>query len=88
MRFEVFFSTSSVVDDIDIDNSIQVAAVASGAYITSSSEWDPNHSVHGAGIDSIKSRSSSNSWCAASNNKSQWVSVDVVDPKLFTAIET
>ena len=60
MRFEVYFSDKSVdASDVDPNNSLRVAAVGSGAYITASSEWDQNHSVHRVGLDFIKQRQNS-----------------------------
>ena len=89
MRFEVYFSDKSVdASDVDPNNSLRVAAVGSGAYITASSEWDQNHSVHRVGLDFIKQRQNSQSWCAAKNNGAQWVGVDIINPKLITAVET
>ena len=85
MRFEVYYTDSlPAVESGDMS----VAAVASGYPVYASDEWNSAHGIHRARIDYPKPRQGSQSWCAGKNNKSQWAGVDLVEPKLVTAVET
>ena len=65
---------------------LKVAAVASGFPVTSSSEFDASHSVHRCIINTNTHREGATTWCAAFNDTSQWIQVNLITPKLVTSV--
>ena len=90
MRFEVYFNDEirSSECDLDSDNAILVAAVASGYPVSASTEYHSNYGTQRIQLDSNPPRQPSQAWSAAEKKGSQWVGVNVVEPKRFRSIET
>ena len=84
MKFEVYFNDQ--ICDLDLVNTITVAAVASGYPISASTEYDSNHGTQRIPLDSDPPRQSSQSWMAADEDANQWVGVNVIEPKQFRSI--
>ena len=67
---------------------ITVAAVASGYPLSSSTEYNADHSVHRARLDYPTPREGSQAWCAGTSDINQWLQVNFIEPRLVTAVET
>ena len=55
--------------------------------LTTSSEWNPNHSAINARLDRPKVNDGAGAWCAKTNDVNQWIQVDFGDEmKLVSGI--
>ena len=68
------------------DNIEKIAVIESGFPVTTSSDYDSNHTCHNCRINQIKGRVFSNAWCASVNDENQWIQVNVIIPKLINIL--
>ena len=54
--------------------------------LTSSSEWNPNHSAINARLDRPHGNGKAGAWCAKTNDVNQWIQVDFGEMKLVSGI--
>ena len=85
--------TETTLLDIEEPISMQtnlglIAAVGALYPLAASTEYDPNHGVANSRIDSLKSRANSHSWCAGSNDVSQWIGVSLLTFRRVVKVAT
>jgi len=87
LRAEVYYDPETVLSQ-ELVSLKRIPAIASGALVSSSSEYDASHSVNRCRLNFRGAREGANAWCAAVNDTNQYLQISTGALRRWVSVST